>query len=52
MTEQLQADHLDRYEGVQAEMHNAGHFDESNVESITYLGKVNMTRKDSLKEQE
>ena len=52
MTEQLQTDHLDRYEGVQAGIHQVSQFDEPSAVSTTYLGKVNMSRKDAFREQE
>ena len=49
MTEQLQGDYLDKYEGVQAEMHQVGQYDESSALNITYVGKVEMSREDALK---
>ena len=45
MTEQLQTDYLDRYEGVQTETHHASQFDGSSAVSTTYLGNVNMSRR-------
>ena len=52
MTKQLQEDYLDRYEGVQAEIHQVSQFDESITVSTTYLGKVEISREDALKVQE
>ena len=40
MTEELQADYLDRYEGVQAQIHQVGQFDAYSAVSTTYLGKT------------
>ena len=44
MTEQLPTNYLDMYEGVQAEIHQVGQFDESSAISTTYFGKVNISR--------
>ena len=51
MTEDLQADYLDIYEGIQEEIHLVSQFDESSDVSTTCLGNVNMTREDFLGEQ-
>ena len=47
--EQLQMDYLDKYKGVQAEIHQVSQFDVSSAVSIIYLGKVEMSREDVLK---
>ena len=44
LTEQLQADYLDRYEGVQAQTHQVCQFDYSNVVSTTYVGRTERSR--------
>ena len=40
MTKQVQVNYLDRYEGVQEEIHEMSQIDESRAVSTTYLGKV------------
>ena len=45
----LQTDSLDRYEGVQAEIHHASQFDETTTVCTTHLGKINMSKEDALK---
>ena len=45
MTEQLQADYLDRYEGVQAQIHQACQFDDSSAVHTIYLGRIKRSRK-------
>ena len=52
MTEELQADYLDRYEGVQAWIHQVSQFDDSSAVSTTYLGKTDKMRKNVIKAQE
>ena len=52
MTEQLQTDYQDWYEGFQAEIRYIIQFNESSVVRTTYLGKVEMCREDALMEQE
>ena len=52
MIEQFQANYLDRYEGVQVEIHRVSQSYESRAVSSTYLGKVNLTREYVLKTQE
>ena len=51
MTEQLQIDYLDRYEDVQAEIHQVSQSGESSAACTIYLGKVEMSREDALKAQ-
>ena len=52
MTEELQTDYLDRYEGVQAWIHQVSQFDDSSVVHTTYLGKSGRTRKGVIRAQE
>ena len=44
MTEQLQTDYLDTYEGIQAKVHQVSQF----AVGTTYLGKVNMSEGNAL----
>ena len=52
MTEQLQIDQLDRYEGVQAQIHQVSQFDDSNAVSTTYLDRIERARWEIIKCQE
>ena len=52
MTEELQADYLDRYEGVQSWIHQVSQFDDSSAVNTTYLGKTDKTSKNFIKAQE
>ena len=52
MTEELQADYFDRYEGFQAWKHLVSQFDESTNASTTYLVKTEKTRKNVIKAKE
>ena len=45
ITEQLQTDYLERYEGFQREIHQVRQFDESSAVNTKYLGSVNMKKK-------
>ena len=49
MSEELQADYLDGYDGVQVQIHQVSQFDDSSAVSATYLGKPDRTRKDVTK---
>ena len=40
MIEELQADYLDRYEGVQVHIHQVSQFDNCSALGTTYLGKL------------
>ena len=44
--------YFDRYEGVQSEISQAARFDESTDLSMTYLGKVDQTRKSEIRAEE
>ena len=50
MTEEIKI--LDRYEGVQVLINKVGQSDESIALNATYLGKVHIRRKDTLKIKE
>ena len=52
MAEQLRKDYLDKYQGVQGEMHQVSQSDKSSAVGTTYLDKINMTREDAMKIQE
>ena len=52
MTEELQADYLDRYEGVQVQICQVSQFDDSSAVSTTYFSKTDRTRKDAIEVQE
>ena len=52
ITDKLQTEHLDRYEGVQGEIHQVSQFDEFSAVSTKYSGKVNMPGEDAFKVQE
>ena len=52
MTEQLIVEYLDRYEGVQPQIHRGGQFDDSSIVSATYLGRTERSRGDAMKAQE
>ena len=44
--------YFDRYEGVQSEISQEARFDESTDLSMTYLGKVDQTRKSEIRAEE
>ena len=48
MTEQLYADYLDRYEGIQAQIHQISQFDDTSVLSTTYFDRIERSRRDIL----
>ena len=52
MTEELHADYLDRYEGVQMQINYVNQFDDSQAVSTTYLDKPDRSRKDNIKVEE
>ena len=52
MTEQIQADYLDRHRGVQPQTHQISQSDDSGAISTTYLGRNGRSRGDDIKAQE
>ena len=52
MTEKLQADYLDRCEGLQAQIQQVSQFDYCSVISTTYLGRTGSSRRDATTIQE
>ena len=52
MTEQPEADYLDPFVGIKADIHGRSQLDESSTVTTTYLGIIEMSRKDALKVQE
>ena len=52
MTEEFQADYLDRYEDVQAWINQVSQFDDSSAVSTKYIGETETTRKNVIKVQE
>ena len=49
MIKELQADFLDRYKGVQAQIHQLSQFVDSSAMSTTYLHKTDKKRKNVIK---
>ena len=52
MKEEFQTDYLERYEGVQPEIHHISQFNESSALNTAYYSKDNMSREDALKAQD
>ena len=52
VTEQLPTDYLDRYEGVQTQIHQLCQSDESSALSTTHLGRTEMSPRDAIIPQE
>ena len=51
MTEEFLVNYLDRYEGVQAWIHQVSQFDDSSPVSTTYLSETDKTGKTVIKAQ-
>ena len=51
-SEKLQGEYLDMYEEIQSEILSTARFDENSGISITYLGRVNITRASKIKVEE
>ena len=52
MKEQLQTHYLDRYEGVQAKLHQISQMDESSALGTICLGKVERSSKDAIEAED
>ena len=48
MKEHFQRDYLDRYECVQAKLHQVSQFEDSSAVSTTYVGRTERPRRDAL----
>ena len=44
--------YFDKYEGIQSEIYQVTRFDESTDLSMTYLGRINQTRKSVIRAKE